>query len=555
MANGNDTRPDQVFQDAIHGSMQFSPLCVKIINTVQFQRLRNIKQLGLCYYVYPSASHNRFEHCLGTCHLAGKMIRHLKQQDSGLEISDRDILCVEIAGLCHDLGHAPFSHAFQEIINEYRKENGGKKWEHEDVSCEMLEHLFEMNQHFEGELKSGEIGFIKDLITGKPEKSDKKKFFYQIVNNADYNIDVDKWDYLARDSHFLGIGTSFDHERMMKMSKVIGGEICYRDKTLKNFYDMFYSRYRLHNTAYQHKTVLLLNKLLGDVLKSAHKKLKIFERVKKMEEFTYFTDSILEEILNSKGNQDLKDALKDIIKRSFKYKGTVTDKIKGTFTGTVTGIFELGDTEGNILYPIEGTGDDVAVLKKMKVTINDKTLDTPESKMQRDITEEQNAEINAKILYTSESEMQGNIQGRINGTISETPGIREKIEGKINVKILSTSESKMQSNIEGTIKGKILGTSESKMQSNIEGTIKGTIQTIINSRDQGSDPDIVKTTDVICTAHFDYGAKENNPLLKIPFYTRNERKYTYDNHEELENMLFLPEKFEMKTSHCFEITK
>ncbi|CAI9729856.1 Hypothetical predicted protein [Octopus vulgaris] len=378
------------------------------------------------------------------------MIRHLKQQDSGLEISDRDILCVEIAGLCHDLGHAPFSHAFQEIINEYLKKVGGKKWEHEDASCEMLEHLFKENEDIK--VERNEIDFIKDLITGKPEKSQRPKFLYQIVNNADYNIDVDKWDYLARDSHFLGIGTSFDHERMMKMSKVIDGEICYRDKTLKNFYDMFYSRYRLHNTAYQHKTVLLLNKLLGDVLKSAHKKLKIFDRVKDMEEFTYFTDSILEEILNSKGNQDLKDALKDIIKRSFKYKGTVTDTIKGTFTGTVTGIFELGDTEGNILYPIEGTGDEVAVLKKMKVTINDKTLDTPESKMQRDITEEQNAEIYAKILYTSESEMQGNIQGRINGTISETSGIK-KIEGKINVKILSTSESKMQSNIEGTNQG------------------------------------------------------------------------------------------------------
>ncbi|CAI9729853.1 Hypothetical predicted protein [Octopus vulgaris] len=362
------------------------------------------------------------------------MIRHLKQQDSRLEISDRDILCVEIAGLCHDLGHAPFSHAFQEIINEYRKETGGKKWEHEDASCKMLQHLFKKNKHIEGELKSGEIDFIKDLITGKPEKSQRPKFLYQIVNNADYNIDVDKWDYLARDSHFLGIGTSFDHERMMKMSKVIDGEICYRDKTLKNFYDMFYSRYRLHNTAYQHKTVLLLNKLLGDVLKSAHKKLKIFDRVKDMEEFTYFTDSILEEILNSEGNQDLKDALKDIINRSFKYKGTVTDKIKGTFTGTVTGIFELGDTEGNILYPIEGTGDDVAVLKKMKVTINDKTLDTPESKMQRDITEEQNAEIYAKILYTSESEMQGNIQGRINGTISETSGIKKRSRAKSMLK-------------------------------------------------------------------------------------------------------------------------
>ncbi|XP_052834327.1 deoxynucleoside triphosphate triphosphohydrolase SAMHD1-like, partial [Octopus bimaculoides] len=107
-------------------------------------------------------------------HLAGKMIRHLKQQDSNLGITDRDILCVEIAGL---------------------------------------------------------FDFIKDIIIGEQRKSKKSNFFYQIVSNNFYNIDVDKWDYLARDSHFLGIGTSFDHERMLKMSKVIDGTLCYRDKT------------------------------------------------------------------------------------------------------------------------------------------------------------------------------------------------------------------------------------------------------------------------------------------------------------------------------------
>ncbi|XP_014787055.1 deoxynucleoside triphosphate triphosphohydrolase SAMHD1 [Octopus bimaculoides] len=109
----------------------------------------------------------------------------------------------------------------------------------------------------------------------------------------------------------------------MKMSKVIDGEICYRDKTLDNFYDMFYSRYRLHKTAYQHKTVLLFNKLLGEAFKSADKHLKIFEKVDDMEIFTYFTDSIFEEILKDKNNEDLKEArnkLKDIIYRSYKYK-------------------------------------------------------------------------------------------------------------------------------------------------------------------------------------------------------------------------------------------
>ncbi|CAI9729839.1 Hypothetical predicted protein [Octopus vulgaris] len=113
------------------------------------------------------------------------------------------------------------------------------------------------------------------------------------------------------------------------MSRVIGDQICYRDKTVDNFFDMFYSRYRLHKTAYQHKTVLLFNKLLGEALKSANEHMEIFEKVDDMKKFTYFTDSILEEILRNEDNENLKEAqnkLKDIIKRSYKYKGTVEDR-------------------------------------------------------------------------------------------------------------------------------------------------------------------------------------------------------------------------------------
>ncbi|CAI9729840.1 Hypothetical predicted protein [Octopus vulgaris] len=252
------------------------------------------------------------------------MVRHLKQQNPDLEISERDILCVEIAGLCHDLGHAPFSHVSEGFINENRRTDN--KWKHEDASCKMLDHLLKENPHVKEKLEPDEIAFIKDLIIGKSGNSAKPQFLYQIINNSSYNIDVDKWDYLARDSHFLGIGKSFDHERMIKMSRVIGNEICYRDKTVDNFFDMFYSRYRLHKTAYQHKTVLLFNKLLGEALKSANEHMEIFEKVDDMKKFTYFTDSILEEILRNEDNENLKEAqdkLKDIIKRSYNYKGNV----------------------------------------------------------------------------------------------------------------------------------------------------------------------------------------------------------------------------------------
>ncbi|XP_024598912.1 deoxynucleoside triphosphate triphosphohydrolase SAMHD1 isoform X6 [Neophocaena asiaeorientalis asiaeorientalis] len=102
----------KVINDPIHGHIEFHPLLIRIIDTPQFQRLRYIKQLGGGYYVFPGASHNRFEHSLGVGYLAGCLVRELSEKQPELQISERDMLCVQIAGLCHDLGHGPFSHMF-----------------------------------------------------------------------------------------------------------------------------------------------------------------------------------------------------------------------------------------------------------------------------------------------------------------------------------------------------------------------------------------------------------------------------------------------------------
>nr|XP_060480201.1 deoxynucleoside triphosphate triphosphohydrolase SAMHD1 [Panthera onca] len=102
----------KVINDPIHGHIELHPLLIRIIDTPQFQRLRYIKQLGGSYYIFPGASHNRFEHSLGVGYLAGCLVRALREKQPELQISERDVLCVQIAGLCHDLGHGPFSHMF-----------------------------------------------------------------------------------------------------------------------------------------------------------------------------------------------------------------------------------------------------------------------------------------------------------------------------------------------------------------------------------------------------------------------------------------------------------
>ncbi|KAL1281520.1 hypothetical protein QQF64_000323 [Cirrhinus molitorella] len=114
-----------IFNDPIHGHIELHPLLVKIIDTPQFQRLRHIKQLGGTSRVYPGTTHTRFEHSLGMAYLAGSMIKVLQQkafQKTKQDLADeKDVLCVQIAALCYNLGHGPFSHLYEKLRREALK--------------------------------------------------------------------------------------------------------------------------------------------------------------------------------------------------------------------------------------------------------------------------------------------------------------------------------------------------------------------------------------------------------------------------------------------------
>uniref|UniRef100_A0A3Q2CP15 HD domain-containing protein n=1 Tax=Cyprinodon variegatus TaxID=28743 RepID=A0A3Q2CP15_CYPVA len=100
----------------IHGTIELHPLLVKIIDTPQFQRLRNIKQIGAASYIYPGATNSRFDHSIGVAYLAGELLKSIREKQQDLGITDWDVLCVQIAALCHDLGHGPFSHMFDQMF-------------------------------------------------------------------------------------------------------------------------------------------------------------------------------------------------------------------------------------------------------------------------------------------------------------------------------------------------------------------------------------------------------------------------------------------------------
>uniref|UniRef100_A0AAX7VB16 HD domain-containing protein n=2 Tax=Astatotilapia calliptera TaxID=8154 RepID=A0AAX7VB16_ASTCA len=315
----------QVFNDPIHGHIELHPLLVKIIDTPQFQRLRNIKQLGGGYFVFPGASHNRFEHSIGVGHLAGELAKTLKLKQPELDISERDVLCVQIAGLCHDLGHGPFSHLFDGMFNP-EADPEHKDWKHEDASLEMFDHLVvasDLAQEMEryGLILPPDLTFIKEMI--KPLKIDdaewpyegrdeNKSFLYEIVSNKQNGIDVDKFDYFARDCHHLGIRNNFDHQRFIMFARVcdVNGRkhICSRDKEVANLYDMFHTRNSLHRRAYQHRVTKSVEIMIKDALLKADQYILtkgsggttfcLSKAKTDMEAYTKLTDQMIERILH-----------------------------------------------------------------------------------------------------------------------------------------------------------------------------------------------------------------------------------------------------------------
>ncbi|KAK3753669.1 hypothetical protein RRG08_061625 [Elysia crispata] len=203
--------------------------------------------------------------CYRVCHLAGTFMRQLYNCQPELGITERDIFCVQVAGLCHDLGHGPFSHLFEKVVKEVYK----KDWKHEQASLELFDKMVEDSEL--GDLfQDEEINFIKELIHSKEGQRTGKKnkeFLFEIISNERTGIDVDKFDYFARDCHALGFSNMFDHKRFMLMARLVKCDddklhICYKDKELENLIVMFQTRFILHLFAYKHSVVCALDKMV-----------------------------------------------------------------------------------------------------------------------------------------------------------------------------------------------------------------------------------------------------------------------------------------------------
>ncbi|OCH87676.1 HD-domain/PDEase-like protein [Obba rivulosa] len=277
------------FKDCVHDYMPFDNKICAIIDTPQFQRLRHVKQLGTSSYVWPTASHNRFEHCLGVAYLSQSMVDHLQQSQPELDITLRDARCVTIAGLCHDLGHGPWSHVWDGLF--IPNALPGSTWTHEQASEMMFDDLIEQNNL---EIDADDVAFIKALIAGDPRKCKRreKPFLFEIVANKRNGLDVDKFDYIARDMHAIDQKGNLSLTRLIHSARVIDDQICFNIKDANQVYELCYTRFSLHKRIYNHKTAKAIEYMLVDALLTAEPYMRIAQRIFDPRKFLFLTDNI-----------------------------------------------------------------------------------------------------------------------------------------------------------------------------------------------------------------------------------------------------------------------
>ncbi|MGC4101483.1 HD domain-containing protein [Ferruginibacter sp.] len=236
----------KIINDPVYGFITIDDeLVYQVIAHPYYQRLRRINQMAMAYLVYPGAVHTRLHHSLGAYHLMCNALNELKSK--GIEITYEEERAAKIAILLHDVGHGPFSHALEHILIE--------GMHHEEISLLIME---ELNRQFEGKLQ-----LTLDIFTAKYHK----KFLHQLISGQ---LDVDRMDYLTRDSFFSGVNEGvIAYDRILKMLTVQNGELMVEEKGIYSIEKFLVARRLMYWQVYLHKTVNCAEQMLRRIIKRA----------------------------------------------------------------------------------------------------------------------------------------------------------------------------------------------------------------------------------------------------------------------------------------------
>ena len=234
----------KIINDPVYGFITIShPLIFDIVAHPYYQRLRRIHQMALAYLVYPGAVHTRLLHSLGAYHLMCLAVNELRNK--GTVISEEEEIAVKAGILLHDVGHGPFSHALE---NEFLQ-----GVHHEELSLQIMQ---AMNEDL-----GGKLNLAIEIFTGKYPR----QFLHQLISGQ---LDVDRMDYLTRDSFFTGVSEGvIGYDRILKMLVVVNDELMVEEKGIYSIEKFLIARRQMYWQVYLHKTVMSAEVMLINILK------------------------------------------------------------------------------------------------------------------------------------------------------------------------------------------------------------------------------------------------------------------------------------------------
>jgi len=255
----------KLIRDTVHGDISFTDDEMSIIDTAPMQRLRGIKQLGTSYLVYPCAVHTRFEHSLGTCHVAKRIVESI-EENSGrrIRIEDRDRRVIYSAALLHDITHIPFGHTF---------EDERRIFERHDQSRERLECFLDHSPIAEVLSKSGIYRSVRAVLSKAQSSELEHPFIHQIVSGT---VCADLLDYLKRDALFCGLSQSYDN-RVFKYFTITDDNLAFdlnknglfRHDALSELINLLRIRYNLTERVYYHHAKIVAGAMISKALELA----------------------------------------------------------------------------------------------------------------------------------------------------------------------------------------------------------------------------------------------------------------------------------------------
>ena len=272
--------------DPIHRYIRFSETEREIVDTVIFQRLRGIRQLAGAHLVYPSAQHSRFEHSIGTMHIACYAGETLFSK--GYFGDEDKVQQLRLAALLHDIGHGPFSHLFEEVLMEKHNMN------HEDMGKQIISRS-EISDIL------GKHGYNSSDICKLSFGQSNIQFFNEIISGA---LSADMMDYLPRDSLFTGVEYGkIDYHRLISSFEVTtDGHLAINKSALYSLESMLISRYEMYKAVYFHKTVRSAEVMLLRSIMLADEQLNLTDKT--LNKYLSLTDEITLERIRLLGNDN-----------------------------------------------------------------------------------------------------------------------------------------------------------------------------------------------------------------------------------------------------------